>query len=73
MGEIADAMLSGLFCSVCGEYMDGDEPGYPRPCAGCEEREPAVEKDDAAARRRTRNRKRNEQRKRARRKQRGVR
>lgn len=35
MGEIADAMLNGLFCEGCGEFMDGEEPGHPRRCAGC--------------------------------------
>ncbi len=35
MGEIADAMLEGLLCSVCGVYLDGEEPGYPRTCIGC--------------------------------------
>ena len=35
MGEIADAMLSGLFCECCGVYMDGEEPGYPRRCNSC--------------------------------------
>ncbi len=35
MGEIADAMINGLFCEVCGEYLDGDEPGYPRKCENC--------------------------------------
>jgi len=33
MGEIADAMLSGLFCAECGGVFDDhDEPGYPRYC-----------------------------------------
>lgn len=35
MGEAADMMLEGLCCSTCGEYLDGDEPGHPRECAGC--------------------------------------
>lgn len=35
MGDIADAMLSGLFCQTCGEIIDDDEPGYPRSCGGC--------------------------------------
>ena len=43
MGEIADAMLNGVFCAECGELMgdvlDDDfvEPGYPRRCEGCEQ------------------------------------
>ena len=42
MGEIAEAMLSGLFCESCGEVVGdlgdelGDEPGFPRLCYGCE-------------------------------------
>ncbi len=40
MGEIADMMLDGTFCQVCGGVMgDVDEnfvaPGYPRTCGGC--------------------------------------
>ena len=34
MGEMADAVLEGLFCQDCGGYIDGDEPGHPRSC-GC--------------------------------------
>ena len=33
MGEIAEAMLNGLFCEGCGELLDGDEPGYTRYCS----------------------------------------
>lgn len=43
MGDIADAILGGLFCQVCGELIDEEEPGYPRTCEGCqgdEEEEP---------------------------------
>jgi len=36
MGDIADAMINGLFCQYCGCLIDGDEPGYPRDC-GCGE------------------------------------
>jgi hypothetical protein len=36
MGEIAEGMLDGTFCQVCGVWMgDFDAPGYPRSCAGC--------------------------------------
>lgn len=37
MGEIADMMLDGTMCQVCGEFMDlGEDPaGYPVTCAGC--------------------------------------
>jgi len=39
MGEIAGAMLNGFLCEVCGVVIDGDEPGYPRLCAGCKDQE----------------------------------
>ena len=35
MGDLADAMLSGLFCQYCCVLVDGAEPGYPRICSGC--------------------------------------
>lgn len=35
MGEIAEMMLDGTLCQVCGEFM-GDDRGFPRTCAGCE-------------------------------------
>lgn len=34
MGEIAEMMLDGTLCQVCGEFM-GDDCGYPRTCDGC--------------------------------------
>ena len=46
MGEIADAMLSGLFCSMCGVILDGDEPGYSRTCMGCGGDTEEIELDD---------------------------
>jgi len=33
MGEIADAMINGFMCEMCGIYLDGEEPGYPRYCS----------------------------------------
>jgi len=53
MGEIADAMLSGLFCQCCGEVFDDmDEPGYPRMCEACDPpRKPNLAKLSQAARR----------------------
>ncbi len=42
MGEIADAMLEGEMCQVCGVYFD--EPfGYPCTCEGCETEEKETE------------------------------
>lgn len=36
-GETADALLSGEACQICGQFFeDGEEPGYPRTCGGCE-------------------------------------
>jgi len=32
MGEMAEAILEGLFCECCGELIDGEEPGHPRRC-----------------------------------------
>lgn len=37
MGEIAEMMLDGTLCQVCGEFM-GDDCGYPRTCDGCHAR-----------------------------------
>lgn len=36
MGDIAEAILDGLFCQVCGEVIDEESPGYPRTCEGCQ-------------------------------------
>jgi hypothetical protein len=44
MGEIADMMLDGTLCQVCGAYI-GDAEGYPRTCIGCREDE-EDEQDD---------------------------
>lgn len=33
MGEIADAMINGELCEMCGVALDGDAPGYPRYCS----------------------------------------
>lgn len=34
MGDIAEAMLDGTLCNVCGAYL-GDATGYPGTCPGC--------------------------------------
>ena len=41
MGEIADAIIDGFYCELCGEMIDGNEnePGYPRTCTGCKTEE----------------------------------
>jgi hypothetical protein len=33
MGEIADSLLDGTMCEGCGEFLDGESPGYPRYCS----------------------------------------
>lgn len=36
MGEAADDMLEGRACQCCGEwFLDDEDCGYPRSCAGC--------------------------------------
>lgn len=34
MGEIAEMMLEGEICEVCGGFLD-DPTGFPTTCAGC--------------------------------------
>ncbi len=37
MGEMADYIINGDDCQVCGvPFMDGEAPGYPRTCNGCQ-------------------------------------
>lgn len=38
MGEIADMMLDGTLCEVCGVYLgddDGEGAGHPQRCKAC--------------------------------------
>jgi len=39
MGEIADMMLDGTLCQICGVLLDGDAKGYPVTCDGCKNEE----------------------------------
>lgn len=40
MGEIADMMLDGTLCTVCGAVIDdGNAKGYPVKCEDCIEEE----------------------------------
>ncbi|MGL4695225.1 hypothetical protein [Enterococcus larvae] len=44
MGEIAEMVLDGTLCDVCGGVFDDivageEEPGYPRTCEDCKEEE----------------------------------
>lgn len=34
MGEMAEAILEGIFCQWCGEYLDEGD-GFPQVCAAC--------------------------------------
>lgn len=34
MGQIADDMIDGFMCSLCGTYFE-EEHGYPVVCRGC--------------------------------------
>lgn len=39
MGEIADMMLEGTLCEICGAYIPEGEPdGFPRKCIDCKPR-----------------------------------
>ena len=38
MGEIAEMMLDGTLCQMCGVYL-GEDDGFPVTCAGCKENE----------------------------------
>lgn len=35
MGEQADMMIGGFLCVLCGVFLDGEEPGFPRQCQSC--------------------------------------
>lgn len=48
MGEIAESMLDGSCCEMCGEYL-GEAIGYPQTCAGCGEFEPCESGQDKRA------------------------
>lgn len=39
MSYFDDYVADGLCCNVCGAYIDGEEPGYPRTCDDCLEYE----------------------------------
>lgn len=38
MGEIADLMIDGTLCGVCGVLLPGAAYGAPRYCPGCQPR-----------------------------------
>lgn len=33
MGEIADMMINGEMCEMCGVYLEGEAGGFPRYCS----------------------------------------
>lgn len=33
MGEIADMMLDGTMCEMCGVFLEGEGDGFPRYCS----------------------------------------
>lgn len=33
MGEIADSMISGESCEMCGVFLEGEAEGFPRYCS----------------------------------------
>lgn len=36
MGEIADMILEGILCQLCGVYIDDENQEFPRYCEDCE-------------------------------------
>lgn len=35
MGEVADSMIEGDACQICGCFFEDNGAGYPRTCNGC--------------------------------------
>lgn len=46
MGDIADLTIEGTLCQLCGTYIDGDSPGFPRYCDQCRATVNKLEKDN---------------------------
>lgn len=36
MSQAVEDMLDGLICQICGQFIDFEASGYPRPCDECE-------------------------------------
>lgn len=49
MGDIADAMLSGVLCQICGEYLGGEGDGFPVTCGGCKDELEAMHDEEIRA------------------------
>ena len=48
MGEIADMMINGEMCAMCGEFLhDGEDAGYPRYCSMQCAKDAGIEEKDA--------------------------
>jgi hypothetical protein len=39
MGEMADAIMDGDCCEMCGEFFSDIGEGYPRMCSRCRQEE----------------------------------
>ncbi len=35
MGEVAEMVLDGTLCQVCGIFLNADGDGFPRTCLSC--------------------------------------
>lgn len=46
MGEIAEMHIDGTVCECCGEFLDGETPGYPRYCSASCANDRGVEFDE---------------------------
>lgn len=36
MGDVAEMMVEGVLCEICGEFI-GEAVGHPRRCGGCKD------------------------------------
>jgi tRNA(Ile2) C34 agmatinyltransferase TiaS len=46
MGEIAELMINGDICEVCGVELEGEGAGFPRRCMGCGGKTPEQQWDE---------------------------
>lgn len=47
MNAIVDMIMEGIICKDCGEFIDGESPGYERSCGCVVEEEPDVRKSNS--------------------------
>jgi hypothetical protein len=38
MGDIAEMILDGILCEICGSFIDLDAPMHPRECEDCKKK-----------------------------------